>query len=245
MNFCSEISVHCHHVLPGDKGLNTRQKVVGSQRNASGQYPPLVFAGLFVSIFLSGCQTTGVENAPGLPTTYQDTESVGQVRGMGIESQDISSMVDQMVRHMLANPTFAKMALPPRVIVDSEYFQNQSRQRIDKDLLTDQLIAQLHIAANGRILFVNREFSDMVEQERALKRDGVTDVGTTGLTRAVAGADYRLSGRITSQDIHSASGVQERFMSILFQMTDLENGIIVWTNQYRFKKSAQDDVIYR
>ena len=186
-----------------------------------------------------------MKNAPGTPTAYQDVETSGLVRGTGIESQDIASMVDEMVRHMLANPMLAGAAAPPRVIVDSAYFENQSSQRLNKNVLTDQLATQLQIAANGRILFVDRERADMVAKERELKREGVTDVGTTGLAKAVAGADYRLSGRITSIDARTADGVIERYMQIVFRMTDLENGIVVWTNQYRFKKAGQDDVVYR
>lgn len=189
-----------------------------------------------------GC--TGVENAPGTPTHYQDVQTGGLVQGTGIESQDIASMVDKMVRHMLANPTLANTVPPPRVIVDAAYFENQSSQRINKNILIDQLATQLQIAANGRLLFVNREFADMVEKERDLKRDGVTDVGTTGLTEAVAGADYRLNGRITSQDKRTRNGVQERYMNVVFRMTDLESGITVWANQYSFKKAGQDDVVY-
>ena len=34
-------------------------------------------------------------------------------------------------------------------------------------------------------------------------------------------------------------------MNIVFRMTDLENGITVWANQYSFKKAGQDDVVYR
>lgn len=154
-------------------------------------------------------------------------------------------MVDKMVRHMLANPTLAAAATPPRVIVDATYFENQSSQRLNKNVLIDRLATQLQIAANGRILFVNREFADMVEKERELKRAGKTDTGTVGLTQAVAGADYRLNGRITSLDSRTASGAQERFMNIVFRMTDLEDGITVWANQYSFKKAGQDDVIYR
>ena len=200
---------------------------------------------LAAACLLFGCVTTGVQNAPGTPTVYQDTRTAGLVRGTGIESQDIVSMVDKMVRHMLANPTLASAATPPRVIVDSTYFENQSSQRIDKNILIDQLATQLQIAANGRILFVNREFADMVETERELKRAGKTDIGTVGLTQAVAGADYRLNGRITSLDARSAGGGQERHMNIVFRMTDLESGITVWANQYSFKKAGQDDVIYR
>ena len=154
-------------------------------------------------------------------------------------------MVDKMVRHMLANPVLAGAAASPRVIVDSAYFENQSSQRLNKNVLTDLLATQLQIAANGRILFIDREHADMVEKERDLKRSGTTDVGTTGLTEAVAGADYRLSGRITSIDARTSDGVIERYMQIVFRMTDLESGVVVWTNQYAFKKAGQDDVIYR
>ena len=197
-----------------------------------------------VSILATGCGP-GVKNAPGTPTAYQDTDSPGLVRGTGIESQDIQSMVDRMIRHMLANPVLSRPGTPPRVIVDSAYFENQSSQRLNKNILIDQLATRLQIAANGRILFVDREHADMVEKERALKREGITDVGTGGLTQAVAGADYRLTGRITSLDARAPGGVVERFMNIVFRMTDLENGIVVWTNQYNFKKAGQDDVIYR
>ena len=199
---------------------------------------------LGAAVLVAGCQTTGVQNVAGTPTNYQDTRTAGLVRGTGIESQDIKSMVDKMVRHMLANPTLAGAAEPPRVIVDSAYFDNQSSQRIDKDLLIGDLASSLHRAANGRILFVNRARADMVEKERALKRAGKTDVGTVGLTRAVAGADYRLSGRITSQDARRR-GTEQRYMHILFEMTDLESGIIVWSNEYDFKKAGRQGVVYR
>ncbi len=186
-----------------------------------------------------------MENAPGTPTAYQDVATSGLVRGTGIESQDVVGTVDKMVRHMLANPVLGNAARPPRVIMDAAYFENQSSQRLNKNVLIDQLATRLQIAANGRILFVDREHADMVEKERELKRSGVTDVGTTRLAKAVAGADYRLNGRITSLDGRTPDGVIERYMQIVFRMTDLENGIVVWTNQYDFKKAGRDDVIYR
>ena len=207
-------------------------------------FVPAFFIGSVLFVLISGCGT-GVNNAPGTPTVYEDVSSSGLIRGTGIESQDIQSLVDKMVRHMLANPVFGHASNPPRVIVDAAYFENQSSQRLNKNILIDQLATKLQMAANGRIMFVDRENADMVAKERDLKREGITDVGTTGLTRAVAGADYRLNGRITSLDSRTGAGVMERYMNIVFRMTDLENGIVVWTNQYSFKKAGQDDVIYR
>ena len=199
-----------------------------------------------VAVLVAGCSSSpSVQNAPGTPTTYQDVSSPGLIRGTGIESQDIRGMVDKMVRHMLTNPMLGGAATPPRVIVDATYFQNQSSQTLNKNILIDQLATDLQIAANGRILFVGREYADMVAKERRLKREGETDVGTTGLIQAVAGADYRLTGRITSLDARTSDGVMERYMNIVFRMTDLENGLVVWTNKYDFKKAGQDDIIYR
>ena len=212
------------------------------RRRGGASIAPFALAAAFLA---ASCMATSVENAPGTPTAYQDTRTAGLVRGTGIESQDIHSMVDRMVRHMLANPTLANAVPAPRVIVDAAYFENQSSQRLNKNVLIDQLATQLQIAANGRILFVNRELADMVEKERQLKRAGKTDTGTTGLTRAVAGADYRLNGRITSLDARTTGGAQERLMNIVFRMTDLENGLTVWANQYSFKKAGRDHVSYR
>ena len=94
--------------------------------------------------------------------------------------------------------------------------------------------------------FINRQNSAMIEQERELKRSGTVDSGTTGLTRAQAGADYRLSGKINSLDSRNVkTGMVQRYTQISFEMTDLESGEIVWSGIYEFSRAAADDVIYR
>jgi hypothetical protein len=201
---------------------------------------------LAAGLGLAGCAGDGVQNEAGTPTTYQDTGTRGAVGGVGIESQDIVSMTDQMVRDMLVNPQLTGGGQAPRVIVDSKYFNNQSSQRINKDLIVNRLRVGLAQAANGRMLFVGRQYADAVEQERALKRDGKVDSGTSGLTRAPAGADYRLVGTIASLDArNTATGTAERYNQITFEMLDLEYGTLVWSGIYEFKKAAQDDVVYR
>jgi hypothetical protein len=193
----------------------------------------------------AACQTVTVENAAGTPTTYQDVNSPGAVQGVGIEAQDIVSMTDVMMRDMMSNPQLANRQPSPRVILDSQYFQNQSAQRLNLNTVVDRLRSGLLRAANGRMLFVSREAAEMVEKERQLKRTGATDVGTTGLTEAQAGADFRLTGRITSTEARRSDGVIDRYNLITFEMIDLENGLIVWSNFYEFRKGAQDDVVYQ
>jgi hypothetical protein len=199
---------------------------------------------------IAGCATTTatypVVNAPGTAPTYQDPSTRGPVSGVGIEAQDIISMTDRMMRDMLASSVLAGAKTPPRVIIDSEYFRNESSSRLNANSITDRLRVALNRAAQGRMVFVGRQFSDMVARERELKRAGVVDQGTVPLTKAQQGGDYRLGGRITSLDSRSAAtGQMSRYNQITFEMVDLETSQIVWSGIYEFLKTAQDDVIYR
>ena len=154
-------------------------------------------------------------------------------------------MTDQMMRDMLTSPTLASTPRPPRVIIDSEYFENDSTQRINKNAITDRLRVSLNRAARGRMSFVGRHYAGMVSQERDLKRNGMTDVGTKGMTKGQAGGDYRLGGRINSMEAASSAGIVQRYSQILFEMVDLETGEIVWSGLYEFSRVGQDDVVYR
>lgn len=203
----------------------------------------VLVAALAASV-LTACVST--QNTAGVKARDIPQGERGPVAGVGIEGSDIMAMTDRMMRDMLQSPILAGAAVPPQVIVDGEYFINESSQRINKNTIADRLRVNLNRASNGRMIFVARHNSDMVEQERALKRDGKVDVGTTGLTRAAAGGDYRLSGRISSVDaIDTASGMAQRYNQIIFEMVDLERGTIVWSNLYEFTRAAADDVVYR
>ena len=136
--------------------------------------------------------------------------------------------------------------VPPRVIVDSQYFRNESSEIIDKSLITDRIRVGLNRAAAGKIMFIGREYAGMIAQERELKDAGAVDVGTTGRTRAQAGADYRLVGRIGTRDaIDTRTGKTSRFSQYTFELLDMEYGEIIWSNLYEFKKENRDDVVYR
>lgn len=211
----------------------------------SARLIPLVVA---MSLGLAACTPPqAVNNSAGKASVYNDVQAIAPgVSGVGIESQDIVSATDQMMRDMLTNPALAGQAKPPRVIVDSQYFFNESTSRINVNQITDRLRVNLNRAANGRMVFVGRQNIAMVEAERELKREGKVDGGTIRSTKATAGSDYRLAGRITSLDaVATGSGTSSRYTQITFEMIDLELGTIVWSGIYEFKKSAQDDVVYR
>ncbi|ARJ65821.1 penicillin-binding protein activator LpoB [Magnetospirillum sp. ME-1] len=205
--------------------------------------PALAFV-TFAGLALAACQS--VDNTAGSPSVYIDPGSVGPVKGVGIESQDIIGMTDQMMRDMLSQPRLANAQVPPNVIIDSEYFYNESSSRLNKNSITDRLRVGLNRAASGRMQFVGRNYADMVAKERELKRQGVVDKATLPAARAPKGGDYRLGGRITSLDSRDPkTGMMQRYNQIVFEMVDLETSEIVWSGIYEFAKAAQDDIIYR
>ena len=204
-------------------------------------------AALAAVLALSGCATSNLNNSAGSRVVYQDVSTTStQVAGVGMEAQDIVSSTDKMVRDILSNPAIAGRTTPPRIIIDSEYFANDSSSRVNKNLITDRLRIELNRAAQGRLVFVARHYGDMVSKEREAKRSGETDRGTIRSTKAKAGADFRLGGRITSLDANSSrTGTLSRYHQISFELIDLEYETIAWSGLFEFKKEAQDDVLYR
>jgi curli biogenesis system outer membrane secretion channel CsgG len=204
-------------------------------------------AALGALLSLAACSTPNLDNSAGRRVVYQDVATTSNtVAGVGMESQDIVSMTDRMMRDILANPAIAGRATPPRIIIDSEFFANESSSRINKNAITDRLRVELTRAAQGRLVFVARHYGDMVSREREAKRNGDTDRGTIRTTKAKAGADFRLGGRITSLDAASKStGTVSRYHQITFELVDLEYETIVWSGLYEFRKEAQDDIMYR
>lgn len=200
-------------------------------------------------VFSTACQTTykpTIDNSPGRPTVYEDIGTAGRTQGIGIESQDIVSMTDKMMRDMLTNPTLATFGNPPRVIIDAAFFANESSQRINKNIIVDRLRDGLVRAAAGRMLFVARYAVEMVEQERELKKQGVVDEGSSPPSAATAGGDFRLFGRVKDlNQVDPKTGITSRYVQITFEMVDLDKGFTVWSGLYEFKKTAQDDIIYR
>lgn len=180
------------------------------------------------------------------PSVYTAPDSSGAVRGVGTESQDIISMSDQMVRDLLTVPELMNAQTPPRVIIDAKGIRNESSEMIDKAIITDRIRVYLNRAAQGRVRFIGREYADMVADERALKDEGVVDVATKGRTRAQAGADYRLVGRIGTRDsVDPRTGMRSRYSVYTFELLDMEYGDLVWSNLYEFRKESTDNVVYR
>lgn len=200
-----------------------------------------------VLLLVTGCSTTnGVSNASGFKPVDVAPGSRGTVSGNGIAQHDIVAMTNQMARDMFASGFLARTDAPPRIQIDEQSFKNEGSQAINRKLITDRLRVELNRASQGRMVFVGRQYAAAVAEERDLKRAGIVDSGTTGLTKAAAGVDFRLGGTISTQDVRDGgSGVTQRYNQIIFELFDTETSEIVWSNYYEVTRESGDDVIYR
>ena len=186
---------------------------------------------------------TKVDNSPGAQNRYADA-GTAQVSGIiGIESQDIISMTDKMVKDMLQNPILNNSKEPAVVIVDEKYFENDSSQRLNKKLIVDRMRSNLFRAAKGRMRFIARHASNMFEHEQKLRQQKVISGGTA---KKQAGATYRLTGNFKDHIVNIARGQQSNYVQAVFEMVDLNTGELIWSNLYEFKKiSAKESLMYQ
>lgn len=183
----------------------------------------------------------------GTQATELDPGGRGAISGIGIESRDIDAMADMVLRDIMGRDDIMNRETAPRVILDSSEFRNESSQRINSKLMTDTLRATLNRTSAGKVKFINRANMARIQEERELKRTGVADTGTTGLTKAISGADFFLTATMTSLDSRDGkSGIQQRRTQIVFELIDVETGDIPYTSEpYVTFRAAGEDVIYR
>ncbi len=62
-------------------------------------------------------------------------------------------------------------------------------------------------------------------------------------TTAVHAGSVRTATREAARN--ATTGMIQRYTQVTFEMIDLENGTIVWSNLYELSRSAADSVVYR
>ncbi len=170
----------------------------------------------------------------------------GPLRCLGLEGHDIARLSRGVIKDfqdslLKKNPGLIKERRALRIIVDSELFTNETSQAINLNMITDQLAANLQKAAGKQIAFLSREDINSVIQERQLKREGAVDKGALGLVDKIAGADYRMAGRISAFEVKKGQ-VRQQTTQVALRLIDLETGQRIWSWSKNLSKSGADEI---
>jgi PBP1b-binding outer membrane lipoprotein LpoB len=171
-----------------------------------------------------------------------DPASAGKVRSLGPESQDLISVVDQMVRSIEEEGTLKNRSDKPVIVVDR--MSNNTRYDFNTDTFTRLLQSELRKQAGGKYQFVSRDINALVAAEREAKRTGAVDYNPSLRAGAPAGADMVLIGSANSLSTVSTKGQSDTIV-YEFRLVDMETQLDLWQDTFITKKEGKDDVIYR
>jgi len=194
-----------------------------------------------VAGLLAGC-ASGVQNPRGVSVTEMKADERGFVAGTGVESQDLVRVADKMARGIVGIPQVLRAQGTPRVVLDPVV--NETRFPINKDIFLTRIRAQLNSQAAGKVIFLARDRMATLERERDLKRSGQVTSGSDPNAVEFKGADFFLTGKLSSLTTRSSKGVSD-YILYTFQLIDARTSDIIWEGFEEIKKQGLEDAVYR
>jgi len=194
-----------------------------------------------VAGLLAGC-ASGVQNPRGVSVTEMKADERGFVAGTGVESQDLVRVADKMARGIVGIPQVLRAQGTPRIVLDPVV--NETRFPISKDIFLTRIRAQLNAQAAGKVIFLARDRMATLERERDLKRSGQVTSGSDPNTVEFKGADFFLTGKLSSLTTRSSKGVSD-YILYTFQLIDARTSDIIWEGFEEIKKQGLEDAVYR
>src|SRR3954471_4803303 len=191
-----------------------------------------------VTAVLAGCASSGVRNPSGVPVTEMRPDERGFVAGTGIESQDIVTVADKMVRGILAVPEIVNAKGVPRVVLLP--VKNETRFTINKEIFLTEIQSMLNEKAAGKVRFLARERMAELEKERAMKQSGQVTSPTDPNVNQFKGADLMLTGKLASLTTKTTAGTSD-YVLYTFSLIDPNTSDIIWEDSHRIKKQGLED----
>jgi PBP1b-binding outer membrane lipoprotein LpoB len=195
-----------------------------------------------VTAVLAGCASSGVKNPSGVPVTEMRPDERGFVAGTGIESQDIVTVADKMVRGILAVPEIVNAKGVPRVVLLP--VKNETRFTINKEIFLTEIQSMLNEKAAGKVRFLARDRMVELEKERQMKQSGQVTSSTDPNVNQFKGADLMLTGKLASLTTKTSAGTSD-YVLYTFTLIDPNTSDIIWEGSHRIKKQGLEDAAYR
>ena len=172
-------------------------------------------------------------------SAYVNPDEEDAIGGTGIDSADVRNVAQIMSRDIIACDAIANA--PAKPIIAILPTQNETRFRVDTDIITQQMRDNLIQFAGSKATFVNRERLEAIRAERAAKRAG--EVSSKG-EKMISGSDYFLTGTLKSISKSSDKGVSD-YIYYSFELIDAESSEVVWAKGYDVKKVGERGTLYR
>ncbi len=148
-------------------------------------------------------------------------------------STDLQMIAEKMVRSLLASPVLQGGRQP---VLQVSRFRNKTDEHIDTKAITDKIRTAL--VQSGRVRFTAAEVRDeIVDELEYQQKSGYVDEETRKRIGGMTGADYLLTGEMTS--IRKRSGRKtDLYFLVTLNLVDLQTALIAWSEQKEIRKQA-------
>lgn len=189
-------------------------------------------------LVLTGCamfrqkvEDKDVNNLPAYDATYG--------------AQDLRNLSEK-VATSIATSDFIKNQ-PGNLIMIIYGVQPRTTTFVDTQAMTDRLRNTLMQKSGNRIQFVNESRRQELMKEQGFQAQNATDDTRTAIGKQL-GAKFMLTGALI--EMQKQTGKQVRvsktelvYYQLTIEITDLETGIIAWSTQEEFARTAREPLI--
>jgi uncharacterized protein (TIGR02722 family) len=175
-------------------------------------------------LFAVGCQSVQYGDA-------QATETVNTDFG----STDLQGIAVKMVEDLLIFPPVVQMTQARRPVVFVDRIKNKTTEHVDTESITDSI--QSKLINSGKFRFVDMTAVKQLEEQLNYQQNS----GNVDLNKAVAvgrqiGAEYMLYGNLSSI-VKKEGSTKDVYYKFTLKMTNLETGILEWSNEKEIRKT--------
>ncbi len=160
-------------------------------------------------------------------------------------AQDLRALSDKVAGSIASSEFVAQQSAPFIMIIYG--VQPRTTTFVDTQAMTDRMRHLLMQKSGGKIKFVNESRRQELMKEQGYQAQNVTDETRTAIGRQL-GATYMLTGALV--EMQKQSGRQVRvsktelvYYQLTMEITDLETGIIAWSTQEEFARTAREPLI--
>ncbi len=157
---------------------------------------------------------------------------------------DLKTATEKMISSVLTNPPLSSRADRPIVIAYG--ITNRTDEHLDTLALTEKI--QTGLTRSGKVRFVNKEARTKIEKEIGYQQGGMITPETKIKMSQQLGAQYMLTGSITSITAEEGRGIRlkaerVKYYKIALELTDINTNIIEWSEEQEFARQVAEPFI--
>jgi hypothetical protein len=173
---------------------------------------------------LSACSSTKYGDA-------QATETVNTDFG----STDLQSIATKMVDDLLTFPPVVQMTATRRPVMFVDTIKNKTTEHIDTENITDSI--QSKLLQSGKFRFVDMTAIKQVQDQLNFQQNsGMVDDQKSVAVGKQIGAEFMLYGNLSSI-VKKDGSTKDVYYKFTLKMTNLETGILEWSNEKEIRKT--------